>query len=124
MSCSLPWCPLHRVRKVGLLWRCWRGVAAAGVLSLVVSNPSLEDYQAHAGDQLVRLGTKELCDEPTLPMVLRLWIRNCPELIASQRDTGRVGGPVHNPPQPVRGQFVFHPDGKEGAAAWSAPAWF
>ena len=62
------------------------GIAAVGVLSLVVSNPSLEDYQTHAGDQLVRLGTKELCDEPTLPMVLRLWIRNCPELIASQRD--------------------------------------
>ena len=62
------------------------GIAAVGVLSLVVSNPSLEDYQGHAGDQLVRLGTKELCDEPTLPMVLRLWIRNCPELIASQRD--------------------------------------
>ena len=62
------------------------GIAAVGLLSLVVSNPSLEDYQAHAGDQLVRLGTKELGDEPTLPMVLRLWIRNCPELIASQRD--------------------------------------
>ena len=69
------------------------GIAAAGVLSLVVSNPSLEDYQAHAGDQLVRLGTKELCDEPTLPMVLRLWIRNCPELIASQRDAlGALAG--------------------------------
>ena len=62
------------------------GVAAAGVLSLVLSNPSLEDYKAHAGDQLVTLGTKQLCNEPTLPMVLRLWIRNCPELIASQRD--------------------------------------
>ena len=62
------------------------GVAAAVVLSLVFSNPSLEDYQANAGDQLVTLGTKELCNEPTLPMVLRLWIRNCPELIASQRD--------------------------------------
>ena len=62
------------------------GVAAAGVLSLVLSNPSLEDYKAHAGDQLVTLGTKELCDEPTMPLVLRLWIRNCPELIASQRD--------------------------------------
>jgi hypothetical protein len=32
------------------------------------------------------LGTQELCEAPTLPMVLRLWIRNCPELIASQRD--------------------------------------
>ena len=59
----------------------------AGALSLVFSNPSLDDYQAHAGDQLVALGTKELCDEPSLPMVVRLWIRNCPELIASQRDT-------------------------------------
>ena len=58
----------------------------AGVLSLVFSNPSMDDYEAHAGAQLVKLGTQELCDEPTLPMVLRLWIRNCPELIASQRD--------------------------------------
>ena len=58
----------------------------AGVLSLVFSNPSLDAYEAHAGAQLVKLGTKELCDAPTLPMVLRLWIRNCPELIASQRD--------------------------------------
>ena len=58
----------------------------AGILSLAFSNPSLDDYQAHAGDQLVRLGTKELCDEPSLPMVVRLWIRNCPALIASQRD--------------------------------------
>ena len=31
------------------------GIAAVGVLSLVVSNPSLEDYQAHAGDQVVQL---------------------------------------------------------------------
>ena len=29
------------------------GIAAVGVLSLVVSNPSLEDYQTHAGDQLI-----------------------------------------------------------------------
>ena len=61
------------------------GVAVAGVVSLVLSNPSFEDYEAHAGAQLVELGTQDLCDAPTLPMVLRLWIRNCPELIASQR---------------------------------------
>ena len=73
----------QRVRALALLTGA---VAMAGVLSLVVSNPSLEDYEAHAGDQLVALGTKELCDAPTLPMVVRLWIRNCPELIAAQRD--------------------------------------
>ncbi len=101
------------------------GIAAVGVLSLVVSNPSLEDYQTHAGDQLVRLGTKELCDEPTLPMVLRLWIRNCPELIASQRDAlAALAGHIWPVSKLIGGQSVFHPDGKEGDAARSAPAWF
>ena len=45
----------------------------AGIPSLAFSNPSPDDYQAHAGDQLVWLGTKELCDEPSLPMVVRLY---------------------------------------------------
>ena len=78
--------PSLRPRRVPALALLAGGVALAGVLSLVLSNPSFDDYEAHAGDQLVKLGAKELCDEPTLPMVLRLWIRNCPELIASQRD--------------------------------------
>ena len=78
--------PSSRPQRVPALALLSGGVAIAGVLSLVFSNPSLEDYEAHAGDQLVTLGTKELCDAPTLPMVVRLWIRNCPELIASQRD--------------------------------------
>ena len=78
--------PSSRPQRVPALALLTGGVAIAGVLSLMVSNPSLEDYEAHAGDQLVALGTKELCDAPTLPMVVRLWIRNCPELIAAQRD--------------------------------------
>ena len=59
----------------------------AGVLSLVFSNPSMDDYEAHAGAQLVKLGTQELCEAPNLPMVLRLWIRDCPALVASQQET-------------------------------------
>lgn len=78
--------PSSRQQRLPALALLTGGVAIAGVLSLVLSNPSLEEYEAHAGDQLVSLGTKELCDEPTLPMMLRLWIRNCPELMASQRD--------------------------------------
>ena len=53
--------------------------------ALVVTNPSMADYQQHAGAQLVQLATEELCDRQGLPMVLRLWIRDCPRLIAVQR---------------------------------------
>ncbi|WP_342626208.1 MULTISPECIES: DUF4359 domain-containing protein [unclassified Prochlorococcus] len=52
---------------------------------LVWTNPSMEDYSDYAGDQLVELATEELCEQKGLPMVLRLWIRNCPELIAAQQ---------------------------------------
>ena len=45
----------------------------------------MEDYSDYAGDQLVELATEELCEQKGLPMVLRLWIRNCPELIAAQQ---------------------------------------
>ena len=33
------------------------------------------------------LTTEELCNKQTLPMVLRLWIRDCPALVASQQET-------------------------------------
>ena len=59
--------------------------AAGAALALAFTNPSLSDYEAHAGDQLVALLSKELCTSEGLPMVLRLWIRDCPQLVASQR---------------------------------------
>ena len=64
------------------------GVAFAGsAAALALSNPSMADYQAYAGGQLVDLVTEELCGQGGLPMVLRLWIRDCPDLIASQQTT-------------------------------------
>ena len=47
----------------------------------------MQEYEAHAGEQLVNLATRELCDDSGLPMVLRLWIRDCPGLVASQQST-------------------------------------
>jgi len=55
--------------------------------ALAWTNPSSEDYRNHAGEQLVEYATTELCGENGLPMLLKLWIRNCPELIASQKQT-------------------------------------
>ena len=63
------------------------GIGAAGAAALAVSNPSLQDYKSEAGDRLVTLAVRELCEEQALPMILRVWIRNCPELVASQRNT-------------------------------------
>lgn len=54
-------------------------------VALVVTNPTMAEYQHHAGDQLVQLATEELCGQRQLPMLLRLWIRDCPGLIANQR---------------------------------------
>ena len=72
-------------------WRWPSVTAAAAVLvvagssaALFVTNPTRDDYQDFAGDTLVKLATKEICDRQTLPMVLQLWISDCPRLIADQ----------------------------------------
>lgn len=57
------------------------------VTALVVTNPTKEEYSAHAGTQLVDLATDELCSQRTLPLVLQLWIKDCPRLIADQEAT-------------------------------------
>ena len=54
-------------------------------MGLVVTNPSMEDYEEHAGEQLVAFFSSELCQGEGLPMVLQLWIRDCPGLVASQQ---------------------------------------
>ncbi|HGY5532636.1 MAG TPA: DUF4359 domain-containing protein [Prochlorococcus sp.] len=61
-------------------------IAGCGAL-LVWTNPSMEDYSEYAGEQLVEIVTEEVCERQGMPMVLRLWIRNCPELIAAQKQT-------------------------------------
>ena len=72
-------------------WRWPSVTAAAAVLvvagssaALFVTNPTRDDYQDFAGDTLVKLATKEVCERQALPMVLQLWISDCPRLIADQ----------------------------------------
>ena len=72
--------------------RRWPSVTAAAVLvvagssaALCVTNPTRDDYQDFAGDTLVELATEEICERQTLPMVLQLWISDCPRLIADQK---------------------------------------
>ena len=54
-------------------------------LVLVVTNPSMEDYEEHAGEQLVAFLSGELCQGEGLPMMMQLWIRDCPGVVASQQ---------------------------------------
>ena len=70
-------------------WPSATSAAAALVLAgsgaaLYLTNPSREDYQAFAGETLVNLATREICERQVLPMVLQLWISDCPRLIAEQ----------------------------------------
>jgi len=67
--------------------------AAGAALALAFTNPTVNDYENHAGEQLVALLSKELCTSEGLPMVLRLWVRDCPQLVASQRQAlARLAG--------------------------------
>ena len=45
----------------------------------------MADYQGYAASQLVEIATEELCGQGGLPMMLRLWIKDCPAVIASQQ---------------------------------------
>ena len=80
-----------------MTWPRWRwpsATAAAAVLlvagsgaALFVTNPTREDYRGFAGGTLVKLATKEICERQALPMVLQLWISDCPRLIAEQEQS-------------------------------------
>ncbi|HJN35912.1 MAG: DUF4359 domain-containing protein [Prochlorococcus sp.] len=67
-------------------WLVGLAVVVGCGAALAVSNPSMEDYSDYAGEQLVGLATEEFCDQKGLPLIMGLWVRNCPQLIAAQQD--------------------------------------
>ncbi len=62
-------------------------VVAGSGAALFLTNPTREDYGAFAGQTLVKLATEEICERQTLPLVLQLWISDCPRLIADQEQS-------------------------------------
>jgi hypothetical protein len=52
---------------------------------LVCTNPDAAAFEQFAGEELVRRLGEELCGENQLPLLLRVMIRDCPQLIRSQR---------------------------------------
>jgi len=64
---------------------------AGGGAGLAFTNPDLHAFEEFAAAKLSDLITEELCTEQGLPMMLRLVIRDCPGLIATQRPVlGRI----------------------------------
>ena len=63
----------------------WAAAAGVAVVALAVTNPGTDDFEAFAGDQLVRVASRELCGSGSLPLIARLVIQDCPQLVASQR---------------------------------------
>jgi hypothetical protein len=57
---------------------------AAGI-GLVSTNPGPAEFEEFAAERLTRLVSDELCSERGMPMLMRLVIRDCPELVRSQR---------------------------------------
>ena len=78
--------PRSALQRQGPIAAALAAFVTLGVgLGLVVTNPSMKDYEEHAGEQLVAFLSSELCQGEGLPMVLQLWIRDCPGLVASQQ---------------------------------------
>ena len=63
----------------------WAAAAGVAVVALAVTNPGTDDFEAFAGDQLVHAASRELCGSESLPLIARLVIQDCPQLVASQR---------------------------------------
>ena len=63
----------------------WAAAAGVAVVALAVTNPGTDDFEVFAGDQLVRAASRELCGSGSLPLIARLVIQDCPQLVASQR---------------------------------------
>jgi hypothetical protein len=61
-------------------------LAAGALVGLVVTNPDGQAFEAFAAERLTALLSEELCGTNGLPMLARLMIRDCPALVASQRD--------------------------------------
>lgn len=59
--------------------------ALAAGLGLMATNPGAADFEPFAADELVRVAVEEVCGNDGLPMLARLVVRDCPELIRSQR---------------------------------------
>jgi hypothetical protein len=60
-------------------------LAGAATFGLVSTNPGPVDFEEFAAERLTRLVSDELCSEDGLPMLMRLVIHDCPELVRSQR---------------------------------------
>ena len=66
----------------GLLWLL---PAAGAAAALIATNPGPADFEAFAGEQLVAVISAEICRPGGLPLTVQLLVRDCPQLIHSQR---------------------------------------
>ena len=69
----------------------WVALLGGLMAGLAVTNPGPQAFEEFAAGRLSTLLRKELCQGDSLPMMLRLVIRDCPALVASQRGPlGRI----------------------------------
>ncbi|MCP9941656.1 DUF4359 domain-containing protein [Cyanobium sp. ATX 6E8] len=60
-------------------------LAALAGAGLAITNPSAADFQAYAAERLVDEISEEVCTDGGLPLLMRLGIQNCEELVLAQR---------------------------------------
>ncbi|MCP9804906.1 DUF4359 domain-containing protein [Cyanobium sp. T1B-Tous] len=60
-------------------------VVALAAAGLAITNPGPADFQAFAAERLVDEISEELCRDGGLPVLMRMAVTNCQELVQAQR---------------------------------------
>jgi hypothetical protein len=60
-------------------------VVALAAAGLAITNPAPADFQAFAAERLVDEISEELCGDGGLPVLMRMAVTNCQELVRAQR---------------------------------------
>lgn len=66
-------------------WALAAGALALAAGGLALTNPTSADFQTFAAERLVEEIGEEVCGEGGLPVLLRMAITNCQELVLAQR---------------------------------------
>lgn len=60
-------------------------VVALAAGGLAITNPAPADFQAFAAERLVDEITEEICGDGVLPVLMRMAVTNCQDLVRAQR---------------------------------------
>lgn len=103
-------------------WRSGLLVLALAGAGLGATNPSPADFEAFAADRLVDEISNELCVKGGLPLLMRMVISNCQELVEAQRGALAAVVASHTRRRNLAVASLYRSEvGGQSVLAWQVP---